>query len=170
MKRVVAIAILIIALFGTVALPSAGGTAHAAPAKSHPAFLDKIRFLGHMGVAYYAFHHFVWAKWKAGDFKSGAPHRTRNIVKAAIAILFTYHEVRVAYGIAQKSHSKTLHLLVAPINALIGAANRAYQKMKSGNWSDSTWSALNNSVTHVGDAAKAAGYGIKDIPVKVPGA
>src|ERR687884_1626997 len=103
----------------------AGPTSAAAPAErvatsaqTHPAFLDKTRFLLHAGAGFYAFHHFVWARYKNGGFSASDPHRKSNIVKAAIALLFAYHEFKVSYRIANNSHSKTLHLLVLPLNKL----------------------------------------------------
>src|ERR671937_2281271 len=115
---------LLAALLLAVVSPSlAGPTSAAAPAErvatsaqTHPAFLDKTRFLLHAGAGFYAFHHFVWARYKSGGFSSSDPHQKSNIVKAGIALLFTWHEMKMAYDIANKSKSKTLQVLVAPLN------------------------------------------------------
>jgi hypothetical protein len=161
---------LALALLGSAVTPSLSGSAYATNhVASHPALFDKTRFLLHMGLAYYAFHHFVYAKWKAGDFKSGAPHQKLNIVKAALAVLFTYHELKKAYDIAKGSHSKTLHALIAPINALIGLFNGAYSKFKSGQAPDALVTGLSSSSGSLANAASKSGYLIKDIPGLVPG-
>ncbi len=89
----------------------------AAPVHSNPAFLDKTRFLLHMGFAYYAVHHFVIRPYQAHDFSAGSAHRTTAFVKAGVALLFAYHEVRVSYGIAENSNSSLLKHLVAPLAA-----------------------------------------------------
>ena len=130
-------------LLAAVAAPAAGRAGAAAPVapaagsmQSHTAIFDKTRFLFHMGLAYYAFHHFVYKRYKEGGFARGAPHRFRNIVKAAIAIWFTYHELKKAYQIANNSHSKLLHALVSPLNALIGRANSVHARLSKGQYSD----------------------------------
>ena len=104
----------------------------ATSAQTHAAFLDKTRFLLHAGAGFYAFHHFVWARYKNGGFSTGDAHRKSNIVKAALALLFAYHEFKVAYNIADKSNSKTLQLLAAPLNKLGGAVNTVYARLKGG--------------------------------------
>jgi hypothetical protein len=154
----------IVAPSAAVSAPVAG----VAPARA--ALFDKTRFLLHMGVAFYAFHHFVWARYKSGGFASGAKGRTGNFVKAGIALLFSYHEVKVAYGIANSSHSATLHVLVAPLNKLQSLFNTEAAKLKGGNYNPSDITNLNSAVTNLGSQAGAGGYTIKDITAPVPGA
>jgi hypothetical protein len=62
--------------------------------QAHPALFDKTRFVLHLGLAYFAFHHFVYKPYKAGSFKAGASHRTTSIIKAGVALLITYHELK----------------------------------------------------------------------------
>lgn len=136
----------------------------------HAGIFDKTRFLLHLGAAYYAFHHFVWKRYQEGGFASGAHGRTANIVKAAIALLFTYHELKVSYGIANGSNSKLLHALVSPLNALIGAINAEHAKLTKGDYSDTDITKLNDSLNSFGKQSSSNGYSIKDIPAPVPGA
>ncbi|HWE64443.1 MAG TPA: hypothetical protein VHB98_22240 [Chloroflexota bacterium] len=184
-SKLIAFSIAIIMLIGVVA-PTAGVQAHAAsaPARvaavsghvvdrvapSRAAFFDKTRFLLHMGAAFYAFHHFVWARYKSGGFDSGASGRTGNFIKAGIALLFTYHELKKAYGIANSSSSKTLQLLVAPLNKLLGLVNTEAGKLKSGNYNSSDITGINDAITGLGKTAGSNGYNIKDLTVPVPGA
>ena len=171
MKRTIIALTLIAALLGSTVAPSLAGSAHAANrADSHPALFDKTRFVLHMGFAYYAFHHFVWSRYKDGSFKSGAPKRIRNIIKAGIALLFAYHEVKVAYGIAQKSNSKTLHALISPLQKLGGAMSAAGTKFKKGQYSDSDVTSLNSSADGFQSLSTKNGYGFQDKAVPVPGA
>jgi len=37
------------------------------------AFLDKTRFVAHLGVAYFCFHHWVLVPYEHGAFNAGAP-------------------------------------------------------------------------------------------------
>jgi hypothetical protein len=182
MAKKIAVLGLVIGLLLAGLLPGASGRANAAPAArtatiqvdsavhARAAFLDKTRFLLHMGAAYYAFHHFVYARYKSGGFASGASHRTSNMVKAGIALLFSVHELKVAYGIANGSNSKLLHALVSPINALVSKASGEATKLKGGNFSTSDLNTLNSSYTGVSTQANTNGYGFKDVTVPVPGA
>ena len=163
-------------LFAVVSPSLAGRTSAAAPAapaatssQTHAAILDKTRFLLHAGAGFYAFHHFVWARYKNGGFSASDPHRKGNIVKAALALLFAYHEFKVAYGIAYKSNSKTLHALIAPLNRLGGAVNTVYTRLKGGQYSDADIQSLNNNVNSFGRLSASDGYTIKDRAVPVPG-
>lgn len=138
MKRTILVCVLLALMLSAPLAP--GGASHAiaagpsAPAaghvSSHPAFFDKTRFVLHVGFAYYAFHHWVYKPFKAGDFASGAHHRLLNLGKAALAILFTVHELKKAYKIATSSHSATLHALVAPITALVALVSKEHDKLK----------------------------------------
>ena len=135
---------------------------------SHPALFDKTRFLLHMGVAYYAFHHFVYARYKNGGFASGASGRTGNFVKAAAALLFTYHELKVSYGIANGSSSSTLKLLVSPLNALLGKVSNVHDQLSKGNLNTNDFTDLNNSVNGLSSTAKSNGLNINDVKPPVP--
>ena len=169
---------LLAALLLAVVSPSfAGRTSAAAPAapvatssQTHAAILDKTRFLLHAGAAFYAFHHFVWARYKNGGFSTGDPHRKSNIVKAALALLFAYHEFKVAYGIANRSSSKTLQLLVAPLNRLGSGVNAVYTRLKGGQYSDADIQGLNDNINSFGKQSASDGVTIKDRAVPIPGA
>jgi hypothetical protein len=178
--------ILAFAVLASMLVPTAATRVHAADIAAHnaaaftppaagvaparAALFDKTRFLLHMGAAFYAFPHFVWARYKNGGFASGAKGRTGNFVKAGIALLFAYHEVKVAYGIANSSHSATLHALVSPLNKLQSLFNTEATKLKSGNFNSSDITNLNSAVTNLGSQAGSNGYTIKDITTPVPGA
>jgi hypothetical protein len=112
----------------------------------------------------------VWARYKNGGFSASDPHRKSNIVKAALALLFAYHEFKVAYGIANKSSSKTLHALVAPLNKLGGSVNAVYTKLKGGQYSDTDIESLNDNVSAFGKLSGSNGVDIKDRAVPLPGA
>ncbi len=133
------------------------------------AFLDKTRFLAHVGVAYFCFHHWVLNPYRQGAFAAGSPHRIAALVKGGVALLFAVHEVRVAEDIAHKSNDPLLHALDTKIAALGGAFAAVGQKMKSGHFDPSDADSLDNQTTSVGNDAAAHGAQIKDIPVAVPG-
>jgi len=66
--------------------------------KPSNALFDKTRFVGDLGVAYFCFHHWVYAPYKAGAFASGAPHRTKALIKGGAALLFAINRVKAATG------------------------------------------------------------------------
>jgi hypothetical protein len=169
---------LLAALLLAVVSPSlAGPTSAASPAErvatsaqTHPAFLDKTRFLLHAGAGFYAFHHFVWARYKNGGFSASDSHRKSNFVKAAIALLFAYHEFKVAYGIANKSNSKSLQLLVMPLNKLRSSVSAVALKLRGGQYSDADIQSLNDNFNAFGKLSGSDGMTIKDRAVPIPGA
>jgi len=133
------------------------------------AFLDKTRFVAHLGVAYFAFHHWVWNPYKQGAFTEGAPHRTAAIVKGGIALLFAVHEVKVAKKIADKSSDPLLQKLDQSLGTLTDNFGTIGQKLKSGSFNAKDLEALGGVAALVTSQASAHGINIKDIPIKIPG-
>ena len=141
------------------------------PAALEPAsaFLDKTRFVLHLGVAYFCFHHWVMAPYQAGAFAAGAPHRTSTIVKGGIALLFAVHEVHVAQEIAAKSNDPLLKKLNGEVVALSGSFLAIGQRLRAGHFNPSDISALEGQAKSLGSDASANGVNIKDVPIAVPG-
>jgi Zn-dependent protease len=98
------------------------------------AFLDKTRFVVHLGIAYFCFHHWVLKPYQEGAFANGAPHRVSTIVKAGAALLFAYHEVRVAHKIAVNSKSPLLQKLDGGLTALQSQFSTIGAKLKGGSF------------------------------------
>ena len=138
----------------------------ARPAFSFPKF-DRTRFLADMGVAFWCIHH-VYTKYKTGYYASGEKGRTRHIIAAGVVLFIAYNRLQAAYKRANESNSKTLHALVAPINALLGKTNSTATALKGGNFNTTSVNDLNSTTGTVGSQAGGAGYTIKDIPVGVP--
>jgi hypothetical protein len=166
--------LLVLGLLGALLMgalsPALAGTVSAAPAvqshsQAHAALFDKTRFVFHLGLAYFAFHHFVYNPYKAGSFKAGASHRTTSILKAGAALLVTYHELKVAYGIAKGSNSGVLHTLIKPMTGLINTANRVATKLKGGQYNDAEVKSTIDSANAFSRQATHNGISIKDIPV-----
>ncbi len=133
------------------------------------AFLDKTRFLAHIGVAYFVFHHWVMNPYRQGAFVEGAPHRTAAIVKGGVAMLFAVHELHVSEKIAQKSKDPLLQKLDAGVAGLENSFASVGQRMKSGAFNGQDVNALSTQTSTVGSQAAAGGAPIKDVAVPVPG-
>lgn len=167
MKRKLIVVVLLGALLTAVFAPALAGNARAAThARTHAAAFDKTRFLLHLGFAYFAFHHWVWKPYKA--HKLGRLHLVTTI-KAGLALLFAYHEVKVAYGIAKGSKSKTLQLIIAPMNKLGDAFHAVGNKLKKGDVSNSDLNSLNTQATGLQTLSGSNGYPITDKQTKISG-
>lgn len=131
-------------------------------------FFGKTRFLLHAGLAFGAFHRYLYKPYKAGTFASGANGRTTAIVKAAIASLFVLHELKRAYDFAKCD--STLSKLVSPITALTGALSNLTSNLKAGKFDANSLSGVSNQLNSLGTQSGGLGATIKDIAAPVPGA
>jgi hypothetical protein len=88
--------------------------------------LAKTKFLLHTGLAFAAFHRYIEQPWRAGAFESGAPGRTKALVKAGASALVVFHELQIAY---QDAHcdGPVLAKLAAPV----ASASAVFQSMKT---------------------------------------
>ena len=151
-NRFVVGAVLTLALFISFARPS-------------NALLDKTRFVAHLGVAYFCFHHWVLKPMQQGDFASGAPHRVASIVKGGAALLFAVHEVKVSERIARKSSSPLLHSLDGKLVGLATSFAAVGTALKAGHFAPDDVKGLTTSTADVSADAAAAGQPIKDVPI-----
>ena len=58
----------------------------------------KTKFLLHAGLAFGAFHRYLYKPLQAGTYKSGADGRIKAFLKAGLAALYIKREVRLAYS------------------------------------------------------------------------
>src|SRR5436190_5979958 len=90
---------------------AAGATSSTTGQIEHP----KAKFVLHAGLAFGAFHRWIYKPAKAGELRHPLGHPL-TAAKAALAAVFVYHEVKLALADAQSD--PTLSKLVAPITAL----------------------------------------------------
>jgi hypothetical protein len=133
------------------------------------AFLDKTRFVAHLGIAYFAFHHWVIRPYEQGAFASGAPHRVSSIVKGGVALLFAVHEVDVAERIAATSPDPLLHRLSGAVIALGATFAAVGDRFKSGHFNPSDITSAQGATNSLSGLASAAGIPITDKAVPIPG-
>ena len=134
-------------------------------AKPSSALFDKTRFVAHLGVAYFCFHHWVAKPLQEGAFADNAPHRVSSIVKGGAALLFAYHEVKVSEKIARDSNSPLLHALDTKLIALGASFATIGANLKSGHFNPDDIKGLTDMTSAVKTEAAAAGENIKDVPV-----
>ena len=178
MKRTILILSILAALTVGVVAPSVGGRALAATAtapvasatQTHPALLDKTRFLAHAGIAFFIIHH-EYGRYKQGYFKAGTSGRVKHLAVAALALAIGVHEAKVAYGIAETSHSKTLHALASPFASLATTMDGIRAKFAKGQGSDADIAQLNTAASSINSTASGSDVGsIKDVSTPLPSA
>ncbi|MDQ2743721.1 MAG: hypothetical protein M3Z66_15705 [Chloroflexota bacterium] len=170
MKRNLLLISLVIAMLAGILSWGAPQASAAPRAPSHAQIFDRTSFIIHMGLAFYAFHHYILSADRSGEFRSGAAHRKLNLAKAAVALLFTFHEINSARNVANRSSSKSLHALAAPLNALATRINGVYSRFNRGNFNPADITGMSGAVSSFGSRASHAGFPIRDRHITVPGA
>ena len=74
----------------------------AASTSSGTKSLATAKFALHAGLGFGAFHHWIYGPIKAGALKHPTAHKVA-LVKAGLAALFVYHELKLAAGNAKSS-------------------------------------------------------------------
>jgi hypothetical protein len=141
---------------------AAAGSGTSSPASSattpNVGRLPTVKFALHAGLAFGAFHRWIYKPLKNGTFSGGVLKHKLALVKAGLAGLFAYHEVKLAVEAARASPK--LQKLVAPITALGDKLKSIGDSAKSGNFDPSTITSANSDVTSLSGLAKQAGVSI----------
>ena len=138
---------------------SAGGSAAGTTSTTSTVKLAKTKFVLHAGLAFGAFHRWVYKPAKAGELSHPLEHKLTT-VKAAIAAAFVYHELKLALADAQAD--PTLSKLVAPVTALQDKFHALAGSVKSGGVSSADVSGLASTISSIKDQAASAGQSITE--------
>lgn len=125
-------------------------------------FFPKTKFVFHAGLAFGAFHRYIYKPYKAGSFTGAG--KVAAIAKAALAAVFVYHEIHEAQK--QVPCSQTLQTLESPLTKLLSVIKAAETKLKSGSLPNID--ALGKSFDAIGTQAGGLGVTIKDISHGIP--
>ena len=141
-------------LAATVAcsLTGCGGSGHVHFAKT--------KFVLHTGLAFGAFHRYIYKPFKAGGFTPISSHKLA-IVKAGTAGLFAYHEIKVA--LVDAKSSPTLTKLVSPLTTLETKLHSLGSDLHSGKLSGAGISQANSAVSSLGSQSASSGTSIHDL-------
>ena len=131
---------------------TSGGTVHFA----------KTKFVIHVGLAFGAFHRYLYKPLRAGVFGKPLSHKAA-LVKAALATAFIVHELKIAYTDAQSS--PLLTKLVSPLTALHDKVTAMVAGLKAGHYDKAQINSAQNDVTSITSQAAGAGAAVKDLPV-----
>lgn len=128
----------------------------------------KTKFLLHSGLAFGAFHRYIYKPFREGKFRSGADGRRTALVKAGLAGLFASHELKVARNDALASDTLRKHL-VRPMDALLVRLKSLASSLKGGSFDPSSITGAAAAVTALSSVAAQAGVNIKDRSAPVSG-
>jgi hypothetical protein len=121
----------------------------------------KTKFLVHMGLAFGAFHRYIYKPFRAGAFRSGAAGRIKALAKAGAAGLFAAHELKIANEDAlSDSH---LRPLATKIGALVGRLAGLGGALKGGVPNAGAIAAAAAGVSSLGSASGGLGANIKEV-------
>jgi len=137
------------------------GSASAGGSQGQTSFA-KTKFVLHAGLAFGAFHHFIYKPFKSGGLTGGGLFNHKfALVKAGLAGLFAYHEVKLALVDAQSS--PLLRRLVSPLTALSAQLSSLGARLKGGSVDPTAIEATNSQVGTTNTASRAAGQVINEV-------
>ncbi len=119
----------------------------------------KTKFVAHTGLAFGAFHRWLYKPMKAGTFKKGAKGRVTAFVKGGLAALFIKREVRLALADA-KANPTLCKTISAPLGKLGDTVQSAFDKLKSGD--SSGVDGLNSLISQTESSSKGQGVEITE--------
>jgi hypothetical protein len=167
-RRTFVVALTVAALAITPTIAAAGGGGASPPARvasithTHPASILAVpKFVLHAGLAFGAFHHFLYLPFKAGKFTGGGFFsKSKTYIEGGLAALFVYHEVKLALADAQ--HNKALKLLVTPLTAAVALFSTLVAKVKAHKLDATSMTSAQAAVTMIETHAKTSGSAITE--------
>lgn len=135
--------------------PPAAQTSGSTAKKTHFA---KTKFALHAGLAFGAFHRYIYKPFKQGKFSGGLLHHKATLLKGGLAAAFAYHEVKVA--LADARSSKILSRALSPLLALQTKLKSLATGLKRGKADPATITSANADTSQT----RAAGQPITDQP------
>jgi hypothetical protein len=119
----------------------------------------KTKFVAHSGLAFGAFHHWLWKPFEAGTFKSGASGRIGAFIKGGLAALFVKREIRLATTDVQADPT-LCKAIIAPLDKVGDTVQAAFDKLKGGDASGIT--DLNSSIGGIESTSQTNGVAIQE--------
>ncbi|WP_418003368.1 hypothetical protein ACNO8X_26180 [Mycobacterium sp. PDNC021] len=128
------------------------------PAQATTSFA-KTKFVAHSGLAFGAFHRWLWKPFQAGTFKKGADGRIKAFIKGGLSALFVKREVRLAATDVQADPT-LCKAIIAPLDKLGDTVQAAFDKLKGGDASGIT--DLNTSIGSIESISQKDGVAIQE--------
>lgn len=144
--------------FGSAGCGSSGSSGGGG-ASTHVHFA-KTKFVLHAGLAFGAFHRYIYKPFRSGGFTPPLQHKAA-IVKAGVAALFVYHEVKIALVDARSS--PLLSKLVTPLTALQSKLTGLHHSLTGGHLDSSAINGVNSAVSSIGSQSAHSGATIREL-------
>jgi hypothetical protein len=168
MRKALVVALITLLAFvagcGSKSSSSSGSSAASASssASTNKTHLAKTKFALHAGLAFGAFHRYIYKPYKRGDFSGGLLHHKSAKVKAALAAAFAYHETRLALNAARGS--KILSTLLKPLLALQTSLSSLRNGFRRGSVNAGTIQSANSDTSLISKESASKGQPIQDQP------
>jgi len=147
----------------SVAAPAATtATGEATPGScptSNTKSFAKTKFVLHAGLAFGAFHRYLYKPFKSGAFSKGASGRILSFVKAGGAVVFIEHEIRLTAGDVQ-ANPTLCKLIASPLRSLASDVSGAVGQLRGG--STAGVSGAQSSLGSITSLARGQGASIVD--------
>ncbi len=144
---------------------SAGTSGATASTATSPSQLATAKFVLHAGLAFGAFHRYIYAPLRAGEFHSLLRHKLA-VVKATAAAVFVVHELKLATAAAQAS--PLLSKLVPQLAVLSSGFTGALQRFKDGTFKPREIETALPGIESIKGAAASAGASISESAPALP--
>ena len=161
MRRV----ILLLALVAALGVAGCGSSHSTSSSPSSTVHFAKTKFVLHAGLAFGAFHRWIYKPYKAGELSHPLRHKI-VFVKALAAGLFVIHEVKLAREDA--AHSKLLSHVVLPLAALGSSVALIRSALAHHHVDSADINSANGDIGKASSASSAAGQPIKETTSGAP--
>lgn len=145
---------------GSTPTGSSSGSSTDCPTSNTTNFA-KTKFVLHAGLAFGAFHRYIYKPFKAGSFQSGAHGRILALGKAGVSALFIKREVRLAAEDV-KANPTLCKAIAAPLQDIGDHISDAVSSLKSGDVTAIT--GLEKTVQSIKGKAASSGNTIQEDP------
>ncbi len=150
---------------GSSSETTASTTAAPTASTNSPAHLAAAKFVLHAGLAFGAFHRYIYKPLKAGAFKGLLRHKL-TVLKATAAAVFIVHELKLATADAKASPQ--LSKLTTQLTLLSAGFGAALRKLKAGNFNPLEIETASGAITGIERAAASSGTAIAESSPAVP--
>ena len=122
--------------------------------------LAKTKFLLHAGLAFGAFHRYVYKPFRAGVFSHPFLHKL-SLIKAGLAALFIRHELRLAATDVRSSPA--LRKLFSPLTAVANKIGALRHGLVSGSVGAGALNGVQSGLSSISSSAGGHGQSIRDL-------
>jgi hypothetical protein len=167
MRQVAALALLVAALAfagcgsSTKTVSSTGANGQVTTQSVPNVHFAKTKFLLHAGLAFGAFHRYIYKPLRSGALRKGAPGRVAVLLKGAAAALFAVHELKLAHDDALSSD--LLRPLANKVDGFGRKLGGLVGGLKNGSVNPAAILSSSAAADALGSASGGLGAGIKDI-------